>query len=143
LLTCFHPSFLSIFLSLVFLPSICSLYFVSFFLFRYLLSYSLCCCESHGLGSLASSISELTSESVNPFTHFDMTPWIGDRPIAKASTYTRQHNTKQSRHTAMPPVGFESMIPVSELPKTMRVLDGTASGTDLFSLLLSFCFLCP
>jgi hypothetical protein len=30
----------------------------------------------HGLGSLACSDSELTSETVNPFRHFARTPWM-------------------------------------------------------------------
>jgi hypothetical protein len=37
----------------------------------------------HGLGPLASSVSELTSEAMNPFRHFGRTHWTGDRPNAR------------------------------------------------------------
>jgi hypothetical protein len=39
--------------------------------------------DVHGLGPLASSESELTFETMNPFTYFCRTPWTGVRPIAR------------------------------------------------------------
>jgi len=41
-------------------------------------------CTLHGLGSLTCSVSELTSETMNPFRQFHRTPWTGeDRPILR------------------------------------------------------------
>jgi len=46
----------------------------------------------------------------------------------KASAYTGQHSTDKPGHTSMPRAGFEPAIPVFEWPKTVRALDGAASG---------------
>jgi hypothetical protein len=44
-------------------------------------------------------------------------PWTSDEPVAKASTYTRQHNIETQRQTSMPRVGFEPMTPVIKRPR--------------------------
>jgi len=37
--------------------------------------------------------------------------WTSDQPVAKAYTYTRQHNTETRRQTSMLRAGFEPTIP--------------------------------
>jgi hypothetical protein len=37
--------------------------------------------------------------------------WTSDQPVAKASTYTGQHNTETQRQTSMPRAGFEPTTP--------------------------------
>jgi len=44
---------------------------------------SFICSKFCGLGPMAFSESELTSENVTPFRHFSGTPWTGDWPIAR------------------------------------------------------------
>jgi hypothetical protein len=41
---------------------------------------------------------------------------MSDQPVAKASTYTRQHKTETQRQTSMPRAGFEPTIPVTKRP---------------------------
>jgi hypothetical protein len=57
--------------------------------------------------------------------------WMGDQPVAKASTYTPQHNTERRRQTSMPYAGFEPTISESKRsmtsPHTARRL-GPAVG---------------
>jgi hypothetical protein len=60
-------------------------------------------------------------------THLD------EGPARRRDLYLTSHNTHK-RQTSMPPVGFESTIPVSELPKTHAV-DRTATGIGI-SLLI-------
>jgi hypothetical protein len=43
--------------------------------------------------------------------------WTIDQPVAKASTYTGQHNTETQRQTSMPRAGFEPSIPVTKWPR--------------------------
>jgi len=61
----------------------------------------------HGLGPLACSDSELTSETMKRSKCFGRTPWTGNRPIAKP--LPTQDSTA---HILMAPVGFETKIPV-------------------------------
>jgi hypothetical protein len=42
------------------------------------------CGMFHGLGFLACSYLELTSDTMDPFRYFERTPWTGDRPIARS-----------------------------------------------------------
>jgi hypothetical protein len=41
------------------------------------------------------------------------------QPIAKASTYSGQHNTETQRQTSMPQAEFEPMILVTKRPRSM------------------------
>jgi len=50
----------------------------------------------HGLISLACSDSELTSEIINPFTHFDRIPWTGDQLIERP-LHTQDSITQKTR----------------------------------------------
>jgi len=45
------------------------------------------------------------------------------------TSYTGRHNTEKRGHTSMPRAGFEPAIPVFERSKTVRSLDGAATGT--------------
>jgi hypothetical protein len=54
---------------------------------------------------------------------------MGDQPNERPSTYAGQHNTEKCGHTSIPLVGFESMIPVFEWPKTVCASDHLAIGT--------------
>jgi hypothetical protein len=54
---------------------------------------------------------------------------MGDRPVAKASTYTGQHNTEKRGPTIMTRAGLEPTIPVFERSNTLRALDCAATGT--------------
>jgi hypothetical protein len=45
--------------------------------------FSYVVCTFHGIGPLACSEPELTSEAVNPFRYFGGTPCLGDRPVAR------------------------------------------------------------
>jgi hypothetical protein len=47
------------------------------------LRFELLDCSLHGLGLLASSKAELTTETTNPFQHFGRIPCTGNRPIAR------------------------------------------------------------
>jgi hypothetical protein len=53
----------------------------------------------------------------------------GISPTQGLYLHTEQHNTEKRGHTSMPRVGFESMIPVFEQPKTVRASDRLATGT--------------
>jgi len=44
--------------------------------------------------------------------------------------HTGQHNKEKCRHTSMPRVGFESMIPLFEQRKTVSASDHLAIGTS-------------
>jgi hypothetical protein len=62
--------------------------------------------------------------------------WTSDQPVAKASTYTGQHNIETQRQTSMPRAGFEPMI---QAAKTYA-LDSVATGIGLFwHMTLSLC----
>jgi hypothetical protein len=76
------------------------------------------------------TVSELTSETVNPFRHFGRTTWTGDRPIA--STYIGHHNTEKRGYTTMPPAAFEPMIRAFERFQTILVPDRAATETGGF-----------
>jgi hypothetical protein len=56
--------------------------------------------------------------------------WTSDQPVAKASTYTWQHDTETQRQTSMPRAGFESTIPVTKI----YALGRAATGTGLYFL---------
>jgi hypothetical protein len=43
--------------------------------------------------------------------------WTSDQPVAKASTYTGQHNTGTQEQTSMPPAVFKPTIPVTKQPR--------------------------
>jgi len=68
------------------------------------------CYSFHGLDPLASCDSEITSETMNPFTTF----LVGESAHRKDSTYIGQHNTETHGHASMPRAGFESTISVFE-----------------------------
>jgi hypothetical protein len=63
---------------------------------------------------------------------FGKTPWTGDQPDAKATTYTGQHNTEKRGHTSMLQAGFEPAIPVLERSKAVYAFDRVAIGTGIF-----------
>jgi hypothetical protein len=44
---------------------------------------------------------------------------MSDPLVAKASTYTGQHNTETQRQTSMPRAGFKPMIPVTKRSRPM------------------------
>jgi hypothetical protein len=54
---------------------------------------------------------------------------MSDKPVAKTSTYTGQHNIKNTRdkQTSMPSAGFEPTIPATKWPQTYT-LGSTATG---------------
>jgi hypothetical protein len=54
------------------------------------------------------------------------TPWAGDQPIARPLPTHRATQTEY-KHTSMPRVGFEPMIPVFEQAKTVHALDCAAT----------------
>jgi hypothetical protein len=62
-------------------------------------------------------------------THFRHTTLgrtpLDEGPVRRKDLYLTTHNTHK-RQTSMPPVGFETTIPVSERPKTYA-LDRTAT----------------
>jgi hypothetical protein len=63
----------------------------------------------------------------------DITLWMGDQPVARPlPTHRTTQTQKKRRHTSMPWVGFEPMIPVFERAKTVHALDRatTVTGFD-------------
>jgi hypothetical protein len=56
------------------------------------------------------------------------TPWRGDQPYRKASTYTQHklHKQKKRGETSMPRVGCEPTIPVFERTKIFHASDRAA-----------------
>jgi len=59
------------------------------------------CGTFHGLRPLACSVSELTSETVNPFGHFGRTPWTGDRPISMSIPMQDSTNKDADIHPSL------------------------------------------
>jgi len=49
-------------------------------------------CTVHGLVTLASSDSKVTSGTSNPCTHFGRAPLMGDRPIARTSQHSKSRS---------------------------------------------------
>jgi hypothetical protein len=80
-------------------------------------------------------IHNLTSETYESiFGHLVGLPGRGISR-RKASTYTGQHKIEKRGHISMPWAGFETMIPVLALLKTVRGLDCAATETGLVSFL--------
>jgi hypothetical protein len=76
-------------------------------------------CTFHGLGPLACTNSEFTSENMNLL---DISVGLLGQVICPSrgfSTHTGQHNTEKCGHTSMPRAGFEPTIPVFEWYKTI------------------------
>jgi hypothetical protein len=48
------------------------------------------------------------------FRHLLVLHWTSHQPVAKASTYTGQHNVETQRQTFILRAGFEPMIPVTK-----------------------------
>jgi hypothetical protein len=61
------------------------------------------------------------------FRHLVGLLWTSDQPVAKASTYTGQHNIRTQRQTSMPPAGFEPTIPATKWPRLMPLGSATLS----------------
>jgi hypothetical protein len=53
------------------------------------------CFSLQELGLLASSDLDFTSETVTPFRRFDMTPWMGDQPVA-SPLYAQDSKTQKT-----------------------------------------------
>jgi hypothetical protein len=58
---------------------------------------------------------------------------MGDQLVARSlPTHRRTQTQNKSIQTFMPRVGFETTIPVFELPKTVHALDRAATGVAIF-----------
>jgi hypothetical protein len=56
------------------------------------------------------------------------TPWTGDQPVTRPLPVHRRAQTQNKRtQTSMSQVGFEPTISVSELAKTVHILDRAAA----------------
>jgi hypothetical protein len=75
-----------------------------------------------------------SSRSHSRHTTLGRTP-LDEWSARRRDLYLTTHNTHK-RQTSMPPAGFESAIPASELPQT-HALDGAATGIG--SKVYSFC----
>jgi hypothetical protein len=92
-------------------------------------------CTFRELGPLASSESELTSETVNPFRHFDRIPWTGDRPIT-APVPTQDSTTQKTHPYICLRSGFEPSISMyaRSLGSAFNVGDKTGSISTVTEL---------
>jgi hypothetical protein len=73
----------------------------------------------------------IQTHETNTHTHSVGLPWMRDRPVTEISTCTT-HNIHK-RETSVPPLGFESAIPASELPLT-RAFPRAATGIGNVSI---------
>jgi hypothetical protein len=65
---------------------------------------------------------------LNLFCTVGRTAWTGDEPVARPLPSYRTAQTQNRRtQTFMPEVGFETIIPVFERPKTVHALDRASS----------------
>jgi hypothetical protein len=82
-----------------------------------------------GLGLVACSKSEfLFSETYDSIGQLVVILGQGTVPTQGLYLHT-EHNREKHKHTSMPQVGFETMIPVFEWPKTVHASDCLATGT--------------
>jgi hypothetical protein len=124
--------YLSIYLSVCL--SICLSLYLSIFLFIYLsdcLSFCLSICLSiyNRLLDLDRFFSFLIFYTVGG------TPWTGDQPVARSLPAHRTAQTQNNRkQTSKHRVGFEPMIAVFELAKTVHALDRAAAMIGTYVL---------
>jgi hypothetical protein len=60
-----------------------------------------------------------------------MTPWTSGQPVSRPlPAHMTIHTQNKRKHTSMPQVGFEPMIPEFEQAKTVHVLDRVATVID-------------
>jgi hypothetical protein len=96
--------------------------------------YGINCCALQGLGPLTCPDSELTAETMNPFRHFDRTPWTGDRSITKPLPTQERTTQKNLDLYQCLKRDSKSRYQCSNGPRSYR----SASESGLVSLLMLF-----
>jgi len=64
---------------------------------------------------------------MNCFRHFGRTPWTGDQPISRPLPTQDSITQEIADIRSWPRTGFEVMVTVFKQPKTIRVLDCSAT----------------